>query len=320
MTKENRESLFEIYHSFLDEAESLEKEIHENELSITEAEKYIDNMYDSEPDDFKVFSPRNMLRTQKAEIDHRKELIEKMENNNKYLHGRLEKINSYILGLESVLREKKEETNSAQFIYTIQEKERVRIANNLHDLSLQNLTFLYHKTEIVSKYIDKDTVRAKLELATLSKQLKETIDDIRDVIFNLNPININIYGIKESIDKLVEKYKKINPNINYVTNIEDISIPDETIANTIFNFVQEAAYNAVIHSNGSNITIFLKKEYHKCYVSVKDDGQGFRVHDVDYKNAHFGIHILEERIKSIGGTFKIDTSDKGTEVSAIFKF
>ncbi len=44
------------------------------------------------------------------------------------------------------------------------------------------------------------------------------------------------------------------------------------------------------------------------------------MNEMDYKNAHFGIHILEERIKLIGGTFKIDTGDKGTEVSAIFKF
>ena len=61
----------------------------------------------------------------------------------------------------------------------IREKERQRIARDLHDITLQNLSHLIHKVELSSLYMDKDIVKAKLELATIEKELRQVIDDMK---------------------------------------------------------------------------------------------------------------------------------------------
>ena len=74
-------------------------------------------------------------------------------------------------------------------VLDVQEKERQRIARDLHDSSLQNLTHLVHKVELTSLYIDRDPVKAKLELATIEAGLRKVIDDIRNRIYDLRPID-----------------------------------------------------------------------------------------------------------------------------------
>ena len=108
MANERKTSLLEIYQNFLDEAELLESEIKENEFSIEETTDYLDQLYNKETDDFKVFSPRNVLNTQKREIENNKTKIEKLQNTNSYLRERLKKIKVYLEALEDALDEKQE--------------------------------------------------------------------------------------------------------------------------------------------------------------------------------------------------------------------
>ena len=128
MANERKTSLLEIYQSFLDEAELLESEIKENEFSIEETTDYLDQLYNKETDDFKVFSPRNVLNTQKKEIENNKAKIEKLQNTNSYLRERLKKIKVYLEALEDALDEKQEKKIKSNYsIIDVQVKERKRI-------------------------------------------------------------------------------------------------------------------------------------------------------------------------------------------------
>ena len=62
----------------------------------------------------------------------------------------------------------------------LQNIERQRIARDLHDCTIQDLTMLIHKVELASKYIDCDTNLAKLELYHMIKNIRTIIDDMRD--------------------------------------------------------------------------------------------------------------------------------------------
>ena len=69
-----------------------------------------------------------------------------------------------------------------------QEMDRKRIANELHDTSLQDLTHIIHQIELSSLYIDIDPIKAKLELEDVNNQIRRVIQDIRNTIFNLRPM------------------------------------------------------------------------------------------------------------------------------------
>ena len=95
------------------------------------------------------------------------------------------------------------EIEYGKLILTIQEDERKRIARDLHDTSLQNLAHLIHKIELSSMYIDVDPNQAKLELASVNKKLREIIDEIRSILFDLRPMTFDDLGLKAALERLL---------------------------------------------------------------------------------------------------------------------
>ena len=106
-------------------------------------------------------------------------------------------------------------------VLDVQEKERQRIARDLHDSSLQNLTHLVHKVELSSLYIDRDPVKAKLELATIEAGLRKVIDDIRNRIYDLRPMTFDDLGLRQT---LLNLFALINQDGRFemVTDIDEI--------------------------------------------------------------------------------------------------
>lgn len=93
--------------------------------------------------------------------------------------------------------------NNNLTIFKVQEEERQRIARDLHDTSLQNLTHLIHKIELSSLYIDKDPIQAKLELSIVEKSLRKTIEEIRNIIYDLRPMTFDDLGLKNALLQLL---------------------------------------------------------------------------------------------------------------------
>ncbi len=202
-------------------------------------------------------------------------------------------------------------------VLDIQEKERQRIARDLHDTSLQNLTYLIHKTELASLYIDQDPVKAKLELAAVEKDIRKIVDEIRNYIFNMRPILLDGFGLKESLEKL---FPNLNQNNKFVvkTEIDDILYEEKTpmmdiLLMTIYRIIQEGFQNAVSHSDGTEIFVSLKEENDKYKIVIQDNGKGFDLQEVSMKEKHFGISVIKERVFLLNGTIRIE-SESGTSI------
>lgn len=192
----------------------------QNVNRIKEIDLYLKSIYEKEDSDFKVFSPRNVENVFKDTIEENKKEKESLKDNKNY-YPKIAKLDSYLFVLNEALPSscKRERENSIDNllgdsiinglnasahvslderlnIISIQEEERQRIARDLHDASLQNLAHLVHKIELGSLYIDKDPIQAKLELAAVSKNLKEIIEDIRNTIYDLRPMTFDVLVLK----------------------------------------------------------------------------------------------------------------------------
>lgn len=210
-------------------------------------------------------------------------------------------------------------------ILNIQEKERQRIASELHDSSIQNLTHLIHLIELSSMYIDQDPVKAKLELESCIVFLKSIIGEIRDTVFNLRPMTFDDLGFKKCIDNLISnlknKFKDFEIEYHVCELKEDIfrqsdKQKDNLFLVTIYRIIQEAIYNALKHSNGNKVILDVKLKNEKCCISVIDDGKGF---DFDHSNEdddiHFGISLMKERAELLNGKVSIITKpEAGTKI------
>ena len=297
MTNELYEGLIEIYKDFINEKE------------------YLINKENNSSNDYQ--KSRNLLGILETRIDTLSSILKIFEN---YFSA---KKNEF---LEENKREFEIKENHRGDIFNkrlqildIQEKERHRIARDLHDTTLQNLSHLVHNIELSSLYIDKDPIRARLELEVVNKKLKSVIQEMRNIIFDLRPMTFDDFGIKESFERLVDKLKETSKiSIDY--NIDNINCNNSLILMTIFRIVEECLNNAIKHSGGSKIFFEIKKDDNdNCIIVVSDNGVSFDSKNISSsKDGHFGLCILEERVKLLSGTMQIDSKpEHGTTIKIL---
>ena len=297
MTNELYEGLIEIYKDFINEKE------------------YLINKENNSSNDYQ--KSRNLLGILETRIDTLSSILKIFEN---YFSA---KKNEFLEENKRELEIKENHRgdifNKRLQILDIQEKERHRIARDLHDTTLQNLSHLVHNIELSSLYIDKDPIRARLELEVVNKKLKSVIQEMRNIIFDLRPMTFDDFGIKESFERLVDKLKETSKiSIDY--NIDNINCNNSLILMTIFRIVEECLNNAIKHSGGSKIFFEIKKDDNdNCIIVVSDIGVSFDSKNISSsKDGHFGLCILEERVKLLSGTMQIDSKpEHGTTIKIL---
>lgn len=196
----------------------------------------------------------------------------------------------------------------------IQESEKNRIARELHDTTVQNLTSLVHKTELCMKLVDMDTVRAKLEMQTMINTLKDSINELRQIIYGLKPMSLDDFGLSVTVRKFIEQLNlEIKPK--FFLEIEGFEPKDidPVVSLTLFRIIQEACNNVIKHAQAERVDILIDYMDDLINVIVIDDGKGFD-HDEDVKKKNplsgFGLSIMKERTYLLSGTLKIDYNDE----------
>lgn len=299
--------LRDILEELKQDRNKIEEQLQHNLQSIKAAEVYVETYLTSQPDDVKVFSPRNIDINYKNEVEYLEKQKSHYEVENEFLNQKKKIVTSRIDRIEKMLEQESKDLT----VLTIQEEDRKRIARDLHDSSLQNLTHLIHQIELSGLYIDEDPVRAKLELSVINMRLKEIIDDIRNTIFDLRPMTFDDLGLKAAFERLIDS---INEDKKYEVelDLENVSCETNIILVTIYRVVQECLNNIVKHAEATKISLSCKCRNNNCHIMISDNGKGFS-ETVDSEKKHFGIFGMKERIKLLGGNIHFDSApEKGT--------
>lgn len=346
LNNENYQILKDIYDELLYERGEIENQINNNLDEIKKSKLYLDSLFDKENTDYEVFSPRNIQNVYKSEIEEQKINRKNIEENNQFLYLKIntydKKLNKLFFVLESIVKKENDdninknencfimedneclesdgiinliENNKINYtILDIQEKERQRIARDLHDSTVQNLTHLIHKIELSSKFIDQDIIRAKMELISINKNVKTIIDDMRNIIFDLRPMLFDDIGTNAAFDKLLlELQEKTKMTIEF--DIQNIIIEDKLIVMTVFHILQECCNNAIKHSKGTLLNVCLKQNDNQLFLIIQDDGIGFDLNS-KIEDKHFGLTMVKERVSLLNGKIIIQAEyNKGTKIN-----
>lgn len=300
-----------------------------NEEKLEEINQLIRDLELKTDRDLEIFSPRNQsdLSLQLNNAIEEKELLLK---ENEKLTKRFEicsKRNDSLEQLKTRLQNNKHTFDKKKdicidelqpdiklLVLDIQEKERQRIARDLHDSSLQTLIHLIHKLELCSKYIDVDPVQANLEIVSCNKQLKKLINESRLKIFNLRPMSFDDLGFQEVLNRLkINLQEQSDMEIDF--QIDQLESKEELILITIYRIIQEACNNAVKYSNGSKLSVISTYDSEQFYCRIEDNGIGFSMSEIEKKKNHFGIIMLQEQVKLLSGKIKIDSElGRGTTI------
>lgn len=198
-----------------------------------------------------------------------------------------------------------------------QELDRNRIARDLHDYVVQDLAALIHKSEYCLAKIDKDPIVVKLELQQMMEVLQKSVNEIRDVIYDLKPMSINNIGFVSTIESYCKKAEKSSDIVfEFCSEVETLEI-DDTKATTIYRIVCELINNTVTHSKAKHCYVRIDKTDNELVITIEDDGIGFNFNEVvksDSDSKHYGLKILQERILLLNAVLQIDSfKNKGTK-------
>ena len=194
-------------------------------------------------------------------------------------------------------------------ILLMQEAERKRIAENLHNTTVQDIVSLSQRLELASLYMDKDPVQSKLELLLAKKRIKTIIEDMRKTIYDLHPITFDDIGYEAAFDRLYHKLKKSVHDIYF--EIDNIPLDDGITAVSVYHIVSEACQNIIKHSYATTASVSVKCGSDKIDVSISDNGVGFCG---EQSENHFGISFMRERVDLLSGDIKMISNAKGTSI------
>lgn len=202
-----------------------------------------------------------------------------------------------------------------------QELDRKRIANELHDTSIQDLTHVIHQIELAGLFIDLDPVKAKLELAGINDELRKIIKDIRNTIFALRPMTFDDLGLVEALEQYIENLKN-KYNVEIETKIDLVDNYNEEKKLQLYRILQECLNNSAKHAKASLIQLIIKNKDNELHLSVIDDGIG--ISNIDKfesdkdMQTHYGLSIIKERVSILNGKCYINSKvDEGTHIQII---
>lgn len=209
------------------------------------------------------------------------------------------------------MTEKKE--NHSIDILALQEAERRRIAEDLHDTTVQELVALSQQLDLANLYFDKDVIQAKLELAYARKQIRKIINGIRETIYDLRPMTLDDIGWEAAIERIKQDICN-KSDIRVIYNIDKIPNLDKTIEITLYRIIREAVNNVYHHAKATVLEVSLHVEKDNIVLQVWDDGIGIS-EKID--DNHFGMKFMLEKAKLLNGDMNVITSDEGTQITVI---
>ncbi|WP_221088238.1 GAF domain-containing sensor histidine kinase [Deinococcus aquaedulcis] len=196
--------------------------------------------------------------------------------------------------------------------------ERARIAREIHDGVAQSLAFAALKLDIVARQLHADPAKAEAEVRAATQLLREQIREVRRSIFALRPIDLERYGLLETVRRYVLDFGEQN-NIRAQLNISgdvQLSPGDEAV---VFRILQESLNNVAKHARAQEVKVTLHGG-ERVTLRVQDDGAGFDPATITGRVSSaggLGLLQMRERVEARGGTYRVLSSPgHGTLVEA----
>jgi signal transduction histidine kinase len=196
-----------------------------------------------------------------------------------------------------------------------QEAERLRLARELHDDTIQSLIALKQRAQLA--HMAKKGSPAP-ELEELETLIEQTIDDLRRTTRALRPIYLEDLGLVAALEMLArETGQGSGLPVEFSSSGSERRLPPEAEL-ALYRMAQEALNNAVHHAQAQHITICINFSSQVPVLEISDDGKGFEVPRTPAEFApqgHFGLLGLYERAELIGAQLEITSSPgKGTHL------
>jgi signal transduction histidine kinase len=194
--------------------------------------------------------------------------------------------------------------------------ERNRLALELHDAVSQKLFSLVLTAEAAGTLLERDPSAAGDQVAKLRELAAQALEELRSLIFELRPPDLEKDGLPGALRKHVEVLRRLQPGELELELFGAKELrPNAERDREILRVAQEAIQNALRHAQAQRVTVRLQAEDGRLVVEVEDDGVGFDPGAPELRSRRLGLTSMEERAQRLGGSLEIRSAPQaGTTV------
>ena len=201
-----------------------------------------------------------------------------------------------------------------------QEKERSRIARDLHDDICQRLVLLSMELEQINRGSTGSAAATKDSLEEIRKHCAEIAGDVQSLSHQLHSSKLDYLGLAAAVKGFCAEFSKQH---TVVVDFTEASVPKslaKDVSLCLFRVAQEALHNAVKYSETDHFTVELTGMSDAIQLIVSDEGKGFEVEKAK-RGRGLGLVSMQERVHLVNGTLLIEsTPGRGTKVLAVVPF
>jgi len=198
-----------------------------------------------------------------------------------------------------------------------QEKERSRIARDLHDDICQRLALLSMEIEQANRVSPTSPTGTSGNLDEIRKHCSEIASDVQSLSHQLHSSKLDYLGIAAAIRGFCHEFSRQH---DVKIDFTDTDVPaqlSKEVSLCLFRVAQEALYNAVKYSGVNQFTVELTATEGEIQLEVSDSGAGFDVEEAK-KNRGLGLVSMQERVHLVHGMFSVESKPwEGTRIVAV---
>jgi signal transduction histidine kinase len=214
---------------------------------------------------------------------------------------------------ETLLQQREEATIS---ILTAEEKERKRIASDLHDGVGQLMTAAWLNLQVLEKQTDSTSSSQQQLLAKTTLLVGESCKEVRQVSHNMMPNALLKRGLINAIKEFTQQLDTSVLSINL--HSQGLNMGLDSITETIlYRVIQESVNNAIKHAAATELDISINNSDEGIDVLIEDNGRGFDTSLIGKVEDGLGLQNVISRITFLNGTVDWDSSPGNGTVVAI---
>lgn len=199
-----------------------------------------------------------------------------------------------------------------------QEKERKRIAQDLHDSLAQLISGIKMQVEMLEKETSSNATYTLRLIHSIKENCQRATLEIKAIAYNLIPHDLEEFGLIHCLDQLCSRISEINQiSIDFETNFPVDHYFNETEKLSIYRIAQEGLSNAVKHAQADMIKLILlcNEDSEQMILTIADNGIGFPISN---NRTGMGLNTMHSRTKLLNGELNFYHDSGFTIVEAVF--
>ena len=223
-----------------------------------------------------------------------------------------------LLGARQAVRAERERRLLADRLVDERERERLRIAGDIHDVVLQQLAAVRLQADNVASAIAAGrSEQATTLLAVTGETVERTIADLRRSVASLRRTTLDDAGLAATLERYGRAFASqsgIEVSVEAGGDVGGDSVATTT-ALLIYETCQEALTNVAQHADARRVTVSVAQTGRMVELSVADDGRGF----VGSPSFGMGLSLIEDKVALAGGTLSVSSGPGGRGTTLVVR-